>query len=107
MLISKYNFLKFVNEIKLDRIYNSIVAIMIIAMLLLAFIALQRPISHPQYQIVVNLSDMANNPETQKMARQLLHEQMINRAEYFKLMRAYQFENAKARHYPAMALEDE
>jgi hypothetical protein len=39
---------------------------MIIAMLLLAFIALQRPISHPQYQIVVNLSDMANNPETQK-----------------------------------------
>lgn len=66
MLISKYNFLKFVNEIKLDRIYNSIVAIMIIAMLLLAFIALQRPISHPQYQIVVNLSDMVITQKPKK-----------------------------------------
>lgn len=107
MLISKQNFLKLGNQIKLERIYNIIVAVIIIAMLVLAFIALQRPISTPQYQIIVNLSHMANNPETQKMAHQLLNHQSINRAEYFKLMRAYQFENSKARHYPAMALEDE
>ncbi|WP_130802761.1 hypothetical protein [Acinetobacter ihumii] len=107
MLISKQNFLKLRHEIKLERIYNVVVAVMIIFILALAYIALQRPISVSQHQMMLNLSQMANNPETQKMASQLLQQQVIKRSEYFKLMRAYQFENAKAKHYPAMALEDQ
>ncbi|MBK0062223.1 MULTISPECIES: hypothetical protein [unclassified Acinetobacter] len=107
MLISRQNFLKLGNEFKLERIYNIVVAVIIITMLILAFMALQRPISKPQHQSIVNLSHMANNPETQKIAQQLLQHDGISRAEYFKLMRAYQYENSKAQHYPAMALEDE
>ena len=107
MLISKQNFLKLRNEIKLERIYNIVVAVMIIFMLMLAFIALQRPITASQHQVIVNLSHVANNPETQKMAYRLLQHQDVNRSEYFRLMRAYQFENAKVKYYPAMALEDE
>ena len=52
MLISKQNFLKLRNEIKLERIYNIVVAVMIIFMLMLAFIALQRPITASQHQVI-------------------------------------------------------
>lgn len=91
--------------IQLERIYNFFIVFIICSILVLAFLALKRPITQKQYQDVVRLSQVATNPQTQKMALQLLNSETIVRADYLQLVQAYQFENTQARHYPAVSLK--
>ena len=107
MLISKQNFLKLKSEFRLERVYNVIVAVMIGSIFVIAYRALHYPIHDKQYHDVVMFSHQASNPKTQEMARQLLRKTEIDVGDYLKLMQAYQFESAKAKHYPAMSIDDQ
>ena len=98
MLIFKQNFLKLKSELKVDQCFNLFVVIVIGCIFVLSYLALLRPISPEQYQ--------ATYPKTQDMAELLIAQSEIHRAEYLKLMHAYQFEGAHIRQYPALAQED-
>ncbi len=107
MLISKQNFLKLKSEFRLEQVYNLVVIVIIGLILVIAYRALHYPIRDDQYRDVVMFSYQASNPKTQKMARQLLRKTEIDVGDYLKLMQAYQFESSKAKHYPAMSLDDQ
>ncbi|WP_426454209.1 hypothetical protein ACPF64_14840 [Acinetobacter sp. KB005] len=109
MLIFKQNFLKLKSELKVDQCFNLFVVIVIGCIFVLSYLALLRPISPDQYQRIVQLSHQATYPRTQDMAELLiaqLAQSEIHRAEYLKLMHAYQFEGAHIKQYPALAQED-
>lgn len=106
MLIFKQNFLKLKSELKVDQCFNLFVVIVIGCIFVLSYLALLRPISPEQYQRIIQLSHQATYPKTQDMAELLIAQSEIHRAEYLKLMHAYQFEGTHIRQYPALAQED-
>ncbi|WP_445116017.1 hypothetical protein [Acinetobacter sp. WZC-1] len=106
MLISRDIFLKS-KLFHIEFMLSMFVWIIVLTVLVTGSAALFRPVKSGQYQNVVLLSGQATYPATQHMAKQLLNRQRIHRAEYFKLMQAYQAESSRVRQYPAMAKEDQ
>ncbi|MGN5724127.1 hypothetical protein ACNQO9_02615 [Acinetobacter calcoaceticus] len=106
MLIFKQNFLKLKSELKVDQCFNLFMVIVIGCIFVLSYLALLRPISPDQYQRIIQLSHQATYPRTQDMAELLIAQSEIHRADYLKLMHAYQFEGAHIKQYPALAQED-
>ena len=88
------------SEIKLESVYNVLIVTIITLILLLAFIALHRPISVIQFENIKKLSAQASYPDTQEMAVWLMRQQQVPYGQYFKLMQAYQLEKARARQLP-------
>lgn len=106
MLISKQNILKLKSEFKIERVYNAFVILIISAILFFGFQSLHKPIKTQYYRHIVALSQQANNPKTQIMAKRILQQPEIDLGDYLKLMHAYQFEKSQARYYPAISLDD-
>jgi len=93
------------SKIKLEDIYNGFIVTIIATILVLAFIALHRPISVQQFENVVKLSTQANHPDTQQMALVLMQQHKIPYAQYLKLMQAHHLEMSQAHHLPPLQPE--
>ena len=85
---------------------NCFVAVIIALMIFLAILALTRPINPNQYKYVLQYSQQASNPKTQKIANQLRSQDRIYVVEYLRLLRAYHFENQQVKRYPAVDSKD-
>ncbi|MDN5491080.1 MAG: hypothetical protein L0G98_11075 [Acinetobacter sp.] len=85
---------------------NSLVVIISASTIFLAILALTRPINPDQYKYVVQYSQQAANPKTQKIAHQLRSQDRIYVVEYLRLLRAYHFENQQVKRYPAVDSKD-
>ncbi|MGE8652549.1 hypothetical protein [Acinetobacter gandensis] len=105
MTIDLEKIIQFKSKIQLEQVYNIFVSMMIAIILILAVIALCRPISVQQYQNVSNLAVQQSYPETQEMAVLLKQQDKIRMAAYLKLMHAYQMESVRAHQLPALAEE--
>lgn len=105
MLISKDHLLKLIAQLKFEHALNIIVSIIIVVIIFFAVFIVLIPIESNKYHQVEVLSEQATYPATQKMARKLLIQEQIKFAEYFRLMRAHQFESSKVKQYPAMEQE--
>ena len=105
MTIDLEKIIQFKSKIQLEQVYNIFVSMMIAIILILAVIALCRPISVQQYQNVSNLAVQQSYPETQEMAELLKQQDKIRMAAYLKLMHAYQMESVRAHQLPALAEE--
>lgn len=101
MSIDLEKILQIKSKIKLDHLYNTFVSLIIFSILVLASIALSRPISVTQFNHVLKISEQQTCPETQVMARHLSQQPQINMGQYLKLMHAYHAESAKAHQLPA------
>ncbi|WP_180114565.1 hypothetical protein [Acinetobacter sp. YH12063] len=105
MTIDLEKIIQFKYKIQLEQIYNIFVSVMIVVILVLAVIALYRPISVQQYQNVSRLALQQSYPETQEMAMLLRQQDRIRVGAYLKLMHAYQMESVRAHQLPALAEE--
>ncbi|RZG84024.1 hypothetical protein EXE10_10150 [Acinetobacter sp. WCHAc060033] len=102
MLKFKDYFQKLYRSFPLERFLNFFVACMIVGMIILATLALLRPISPTQYKNVLAYSDQAAYPKTQVLAKKLSQQERISVAEYFRLLRAYYYEKQGIKKYPAV-----
>lgn len=91
----------------LEQIYNASVGGIIFLILLIALIALYRPISAQQYQSLYMLAEQEHHPESQKIALSLTTQaQKISVGQYLKLMHVYQYEEKRAKTLPAYVVEE-
>lgn len=103
MHIAIQKILKLKSQISLVQIYNTLMVAIVIIILLISSIALSQPISKQQFMNVTFLAKQAAFPKTQEMAKNLIQNYPIRTVEYFRLMRAHQFEQARAKQLPAFA----
>ncbi|KQX03802.1 MULTISPECIES: hypothetical protein [Acinetobacter] len=99
-------FQKLYSSFPVENILNSLVVIISASTVFLAILALTRPINPDQYKYVVQYSQQAANPKTQKIAHQLRSQDRIYVVEYLRLLRAYHFENQQVKRYPAVDSKD-
>jgi len=99
-------FQKLYSSFPVENILNSLVVIISASTIFLAILALTRPINPDQYKYVVQYSQQAANPKTQKIANQLRSQDRIYVVEYLRLLRAYHFENQQVKRYPAVDSKD-
>ena len=99
-------FQKLFYSFPVEKILNSFVVVIIALMIFLAALALTRPINPDQYKYVMQYSQQAANPKTQKIANQLRRQDRIYVVEYLRLLRAYHFENQQVKRYPAVDSKD-
>ncbi|MCU4492568.1 hypothetical protein [Acinetobacter guillouiae] len=99
-------FQKLYSSFPVENILNSLVVIISASTIFLAILALTRPINPDQYKYVVQYSQQAANPKTQKIAHQLRSQDRIYVVEYLRLLRAYHFENQQVKRYPAVDSKD-
>ena len=102
----KGHFQKLYSSFPVENILNSLVVIISASTIFLAILALIRPINPDQYKYVVQYSQQAANPKTQKIAHQLRSQDRIYVVEYLRLLRAYHFENQQVKRYPAVDSKD-
>ena len=107
MFIFKDIYSKFKTQFKLEPVLNSVMMAIIFAILLIAGLALVRPVSVVHYQKIKQLSEQATYPYAQKMAQNLINSSDICTADYFRLMHAYQREEMRVKQYPAIESEDQ
>ncbi|OTG77618.1 hypothetical protein B9T33_14835 [Acinetobacter sp. ANC 5054] len=105
MTIDLEKIIQFKSKIQLEQLYNIFVSVMIAVILVLAVIALFRPISIQQYRNVAQLAMQQSYPETQEMAETLQQQKQIKVGSYLKLMHAYQMESVRAHQLPALPEE--
>ena len=91
---------QFKSKIKLEQLYNYLIVLIVVLIIILASMALYRPIGVPQYKAVLQLSQQYSYPETQEMAEQLAARHQISMHQYIKLMQAYQQESHRAHRLP-------
>ncbi|MEG0198803.1 MAG: hypothetical protein RR676_16855, partial [Acinetobacter sp.] len=75
MHIAIQKIVQFKSNIKLEYVYNVLIVTIVAIILMLALIALHRPISLTQFENVVKLSSQASYPDTQQMALSLMQQQ--------------------------------
>ncbi|ALH95938.1 hypothetical protein [Acinetobacter equi] len=92
-------------ELKLEQIYNIFIILIIVIILGLACIATYRPIQPQQLNTVYKISQQASYVHTQEMALALLAQDQIYIGQYLKLLMALQMERKKAKHLPAMSVD--
>lgn len=93
------------SELKLEYLYNILIAFIITIILVLASFALYRPISVIQFKNIVQLSVQANYPDTQEIALTLVQNPQVSYMQYFKLMQAYQWELKQAHQLPPFQMD--
>ena len=80
MHIAIQKIVQFKSNIKLEYVYNVLIVTIVAIILMLALIALHRPISLTQFENVVKLSSQASYPDTQQMALSLMQQQQVPEA---------------------------
>ena len=105
MHIAIQKIVQFKSNIKLEYVYNVLIVTIVAIILMLALIALHRPISLMQFENVVKLSYQASYPDTQQMALSLMQQQQVPYGQYFKLMQAHQLEMTQAHQLPPLQVE--
>ena len=105
MHIAIQKIVQFKSNIKLEYVYNVLIVTIVAVILMLALIALHRPISLMQFENVVKLSYQASYPDTQQMALSLMQQQQVPYGQYFKLMPAHQLEMTQAHQLPPLQVE--
>ena len=105
MHIAIQKIVQFKSNIKLEYVYNVLIVSIVAIILMLALIALHRPISLMQFENVVKLSYQASYPDTQQMALSLMQQQQVPYGQYFKLMQAHQLEMTQAHQLPPLQVE--
>ena len=105
MHIAIQKIVQFKSNIKLEYVYNVLIVTIVAVILMLALIALHRPISLMQFENVVKLSSQASYPDTQQMALSLMQQQQVPYGQYFKLMQAHQLEMTQAHQLPPLQVE--
>ena len=105
MHIAIQKIVQFKSNIKLEYVYNVLIVTIVAIILMLALIALHRPISLTQFENVVKLSSQASYPDTQQMALSLMQQQQVPYGQYFKLMQAHQLEMTQAHQLPPLQVE--
>lgn len=88
------------SKIKLEQIYNYLMATIVVLILCISCFALTRPISVQKYHNVELLSEQHIHPLTQEMAENLKQQRQISLRQYFRLMHAYQKESVRAHRLP-------
>lgn len=106
MLIFKQKILKFYSQFPFESFLNTLVSVVILSIVVLAFLQLSRPIQPEQLQNIVKLSQQAQYPDTQHMAKQLLQSEQIKCVEYFHLVRAERYEAQHTKKYPALNINN-
>lgn len=86
----------------LENLLNYVVAVMILSMIFVSFLALKRPINPQQYKNIIQYSEQASFPKTQQLAKHLQKQERIEVYQYFHLLRAYHFEHQHVKEYPAV-----
>ena len=102
MHIAIQKIVQFKSNIKLVYVYNVLIVTIVAIILMLALIALHRPISLTQFENVVKLSSQASYPDTQQMALSLMQQQQVPYGQYFKLMQAHHLEMTQAHQLPPL-----
>ena len=105
MHIAIQKIVQFKSNIKLEYVYNVLIVTIVAVILMLALIALHRPISLMQFENVVKLSYQASYPDTQQMALSLMQQQQVPYGQYFKLMQAHQLEMTQAHQLPPLQVD--
>ena len=105
MHIAIQKIVQFKSNIKLEYVYNVLIVTIVAVILMLALIALHRPISLIQIENVVKLSYQASYPDTQQMALSLMQQQQVPYGQYFKLMQAHHLEMTQAHQLPPLQVE--
>jgi len=90
----------------IEMLLNIFVMSIIIAIIVLAICALNRPISSQQYKQITNYTEQAAFPQTQLLAIHLIQQEQIKVLEYLRLLRAYHNESSHVKQYPAMDIAD-
>ena len=91
---------------KIENVLHSCVLFIVLVCVVVAGSAVFRPIDTKQYQKIVQLAGQEHYPDTQDMAGHLLTQQNIYSLEYFRLLHAWQTEQAHVKEYPALKIED-
>lgn len=105
MHIAIQKIVQFKSNIKLEYVYNVLIVTIVAIILMLALIALHRPISLTQFENVVKLSSQASYPDTQQMALSLMQQQQVPYGQYFKLMQAHHLEMTQAHQLPHLQVD--
>ena len=105
MHIAIQKIVQFKSNIKLEYVYNVLIVTIVAIILMLALIALHRPISLTQFETVVKLSSQASYPDRQQMALSLMQQQQVPYGQYFKLMQAHHLEMTQAHQLPPLQVE--
>ena len=92
----------FLSKLTLEQIYNSVFVFIVLFIIVLASVALYRPVTMVQSEQIQQLSIQQQLPQTQDMAVALLEQPSIYRGQYLKLMQAYQQESVRAHQLPAV-----
>lgn len=90
----------FLSKLTLEQIYNSVFIFIVLFIIVLASVALYRPVTMVQSEQIQQLSIQQQLPQTQDMAITLLEQPSIYRGQYLKLMQAYQQESVRAHQLP-------
>ncbi|MCF8998692.1 hypothetical protein [Acinetobacter nectaris] len=77
------------------------VVLTILSVFLFCLFLLCSSVTDEQYHQVKSIAGQTLYPQTQAMAYQLLTQENIQKSDYFRLVRAYQFEIANIKTYPA------
>ena len=105
MHIAIHKIVQFKSNLKFEYVYNVLILNNDAVILMLALIALHRPISLTQFENVVKLSSQASYPDTQQMALSLMQQQQVPYGQYFKLMQAHHLEMTQAHQLPPLQVE--
>lgn len=103
MTIGLEKILQIKSKVELEQLYNIFVSLIVALILVLAFIALNRPISAQQYHNILLISEQQSCAESQNAAIALSHQRKVNMGQYLKLMQAYHSETVRAHQLPAVA----
>ncbi|WP_343596752.1 hypothetical protein [Acinetobacter sp.] len=78
------------------------VVFIVVSVLFLGYLLLTSPIKPNQYPKIQRLALMGQYPQTQNLAEQLLRQPQVNKQQYFRLIRAFQYEQKAIKQYPAL-----
>lgn len=104
-MLTKENLLKFKSEFEAEYVLNIVVSVIIAVILVLACLAMYRPINTTQYQEVRKLAKQELYPKTQAMAVELTHQDEIRSSDYYRLIYAKHYESSKLKIYPAATID--
>ncbi|MEB3766331.1 hypothetical protein [Acinetobacter sp. MD2] len=79
-----------------------LVVFIIVGVFSFAYVLLLSPIQSAQYIQIQQFSLMGQYPQTQSLAKSLLEQSAINKQQYFRLLRAFQYEQQGIQQYPAL-----
>ncbi|MEB3752939.1 hypothetical protein [Acinetobacter sp. MD2(2019)] len=78
------------------------IVFLVFIVLVLGYLLLTAPIQTTQFSNIQQLASMGQYPQTQSLASSLLQQPQINKQQYFRLIRAFQYEQRAIQHYPAL-----